>query len=162
MPSETFFRLDDEKKLKILRGASKEFTVKGVSKATVVNICKNICIPRITFYSYFETLDDCYEYLREIFFSEFTMYINENGFVNVELMEKNYKKTGEIFECEDFRMVQLGTNYGMKRFLNMEHVRPERKNVLHLIFSVSKKYELGLLSSEELITELKEINIEFF
>lgn len=162
MPSEIFFRLDDKKKRKILIGAAKEFEAKGIAKATVVNICKNIGIPRITFYSYFETLDDCYEYVLETFFSEVCMYINENGMINVELIEKNYKETGELYECEGYHMSQFSTNYGMKRALTMEHIKPEGKMVLQLLFACFKKYELNLLSREELITELKEINKEFF
>lgn len=162
MPSKTFLKLDDKKKRKILIGAAKEFEAKGIARATVVNICKNIGIPRITFYSYFETLDDCYEYVLETFFSEVSMYISENGKINVELIEKNYKETGELFECEGYHLSQFSTNYGMKRALTMEHIKSEGKIVFQLLFSSFKKYELGLLSREELIIELKEINKNFF
>lgn len=63
MPSDVFLRLTDEKKNRIIESAKEDFNLKGFEKATVVRICELAGIPRITFYSYFDSLDDIYNYI---------------------------------------------------------------------------------------------------
>lgn len=71
MPSETFLRLNNEKKENILRVGSEVFLEKIFNNAKIIDICKKANIPRVTFYSYFESLEDIYLYTYQSFLVEY-------------------------------------------------------------------------------------------
>ena len=87
MPKETFFNLPEDKREKILNAAREEFTEHLFNKARVSNIIKNACIPRGSFYQYFEDLEDLFFYLIEELFDS----IYDTG-------SKYVKETDDLFE----------------------------------------------------------------
>ena len=65
MPKDTFFRLPDDKRNRILKGAKKEFYNCTFSEASINRIIKDAEIPRGSFYQYFEDKKDLYLYVIE-------------------------------------------------------------------------------------------------
>lgn len=65
MPKDTFFRLADEKRERILQAAVREFSTVTFSDASINRIVRNAQIPRGSFYQYFEGKEDLYLYLME-------------------------------------------------------------------------------------------------
>ena len=54
MPTDTFFRLPEEKRTRILEGAWSEFTAVPYAEASINRIVQTSRIPRGSFYQYFE------------------------------------------------------------------------------------------------------------
>ncbi len=65
MPSDTFLRLNDEKKKKLLDASFKEFSLYNFNEASINRIIKEASISRGSFYMYFEDKKDLYFYLLE-------------------------------------------------------------------------------------------------
>ena len=63
MPSNTFFRLPEEKRQRLLTAARKEFKRIRFSDVSINRIILNACIPRGSFYQYFEDKEDLFRYL---------------------------------------------------------------------------------------------------
>ena len=63
MPTQTFLKLNKEKKIRILKAAKKEFSRVSIDKAIIANIAKDAGIPRGSFYQYFSSVEDLYMYL---------------------------------------------------------------------------------------------------
>ena len=53
MPTDTFFRLPEEKRTRILEGAWSEFTAVPYAEASINRIVQTSRIPRGSFYQYF-------------------------------------------------------------------------------------------------------------
>ena len=67
MPSETFARLPEEKRLRIFEAAVDEFAAWRFSEASINRVIKAAGIPRGSFYQYFKDKEDLYTYvLQEI------------------------------------------------------------------------------------------------
>lgn len=60
MPKETFYNLNEEKKLKIIAVLKKVFREKSIFEANVKEIVETLGIARGSFYQYFENLEDAY------------------------------------------------------------------------------------------------------
>lgn len=58
MPKETFLKLPEEKKDKIIKAAKKEFERVPLEQASIKNIVKDAEIARGSFYQYFESKED--------------------------------------------------------------------------------------------------------
>ena len=65
MPSDTFLRLNDEKKKKLMDASFKEFSLYNFNDASINRIIKEAGIPRGSFYMYFVDKKDLYFYLLE-------------------------------------------------------------------------------------------------
>ena len=65
MPSDTFLRLNDEKKKKLIDASFKEFSLYNFSDASINRIIKEAGISRGSFYMYFADKKDLYFYLLE-------------------------------------------------------------------------------------------------
>lgn len=65
MPKDTFFRLPEEKKERILQAAVREFSSVIFTDASINRIIREAQIPRGSFYQYFEGKEDLYLYLIE-------------------------------------------------------------------------------------------------
>lgn len=63
MPSDTFFRLPEEKRQRFLNAAWYEFTTARFSDVSINQIIRNAKIPRGSFYQYFTDKDDLFHYL---------------------------------------------------------------------------------------------------
>jgi AcrR family transcriptional regulator len=152
MPSETFERLNLEKKTRILTAARKEFSEKVYEEAKVVTICKNAEIPRMTFYSYFATLSDLYEYLYKTI-SKFYML-------------------GSITDCqigtydadwEEYYMKLIESEQGQRILYQSMQSAPLKERMLHhIIQSLTRQYKLGLLTREDYISEFSQMKVSLF
>ena len=88
MPTDTFNKLPEEKKSKIIFSAKKEFTRASLEEASIKNIVEDAGIARGSFYQYFESKEDLLQYLLE----ERAEEMNRN-------LENTLDKTnGDIFE----------------------------------------------------------------
>ena len=58
MPKETFLKLPEEKKQKIIKAAKKEFERVPIEEVSIKNIVENAEIARGSFYQYFESKED--------------------------------------------------------------------------------------------------------
>ena len=65
MPSDTFLRLNDEKKRKLIDASFKEFSLNNFNDASINRIIKEAGISRGSFYMYFVDKKDLYFYLLE-------------------------------------------------------------------------------------------------
>ena len=65
MPSDTFLRLNDEKKKKLIDASFKEFSLNNFNDASINRIIKDAGISRGSFYMYFVDKKDLYFYLLE-------------------------------------------------------------------------------------------------
>ena len=63
MPKETFYKLKDEKKKRILEAAVQEFASRKFSEASLNQIVKTAKIPWGSFYQYFDGKEDLYLYV---------------------------------------------------------------------------------------------------
>lgn len=88
MPTDTFNKLPEEKKTKVILAAKKEFARASLKDASIKNIVEEAGIARGSFYQYFESKEDLLQYLLK---------------ENVEQMNKNFENAlkesnGDIFE----------------------------------------------------------------
>lgn len=88
MPTDTFNKLPEEKKTKVILAAKKEFARANLRDASIKNIVQEAGIARGSFYQYFESKEDLLQYLLK---------------ENVEQMNKNFENAlkesnGDIFE----------------------------------------------------------------
>ena len=58
MPKETFLKLSEDKKSKIIKAAKKEFKRVPIEQASIKNIVEDAEIARGSFYQYFESKED--------------------------------------------------------------------------------------------------------
>ena len=58
MPKETFLKLPNEKKEKIIKAAQKEFERVPIEEVSIKNIVENAEIARGSIYKYFESKED--------------------------------------------------------------------------------------------------------
>ena len=63
MPKETFYRLPDEKRERIMAAAEREFLENSFKAASINRIIKEAAIPRGSFYQYFEDKKDIFLYI---------------------------------------------------------------------------------------------------
>ncbi|MCI6654054.1 MAG: TetR/AcrR family transcriptional regulator [Clostridium sp.] len=63
MPKETFYRLPDEKRERIMAAAEREFLENSFEAASINHIIKEAAIPRGSFYQYFEDKKDIFLYI---------------------------------------------------------------------------------------------------
>ncbi|PAB60156.1 hypothetical protein CCE28_07235 [Anaeromicrobium sediminis] len=161
MPSDVFLRLTDEKKNRIIESAKEEFNSKGFEKATVVRICELAGIPRITFYSYFDSLDDIYNYIYNNQSSECSRVFNDNNIVSGIRDSQFDMET--FLEFEAYYLKMVASKYGLKKLYNTINNKPiEERLILNLLISLFTQYELGIMSRTALIYEfnsfIKQLN----
>lgn len=149
MPSETFFNLDKEKQERILKGASEIFLKKNFDEAKVVEICKSANIPRVTFYSYFESLEDVYIYTYKYFLGE---YFNLDKIKNLKEDANFYNKLTDYF------VNIIDSELGL-RVINDElnKLSFQDKIITNYMISLGVQYKSGVISKEELMIKAGEM-----
>ena len=91
MPTDTFNKLPEEKKTKVILAAKKEFTRASLKEASIKNIVEEAGIARGSFYQYFKNKDDAFDY----FVEESSKRIKE------KVVKRISSVHGDIFElCE--------------------------------------------------------------
>ncbi len=152
MPSETFERLNLEKKTRILTAARKEFSERVYEEAKVVNICKNADIPRMTFYSYFSSLADIYEYL----YANLSQYGPEASITDCRI-------GSQISDWDEYYMKLVESDQGLRiLYQNMQSAPLKARMMHHIIMSLTRQYKLKLLSREAYVAEFSEMKASLF
>lgn len=138
MPSKTFLNLPEEKRQKLLKAATDEFSNTSFFDASINKIINNANISRGSFYMYFEGKEELFEYILDSYSSNLIEIvkkelINSNGdlresFINLydELLIRISKIKYKIF----FRNVFL--------FLNLKREKIENKG--KILFEDVKSY----------------------
>lgn len=138
MPSKTFLNLPEEKRQKLLKAATDEFSNTSFFDASINKIINNANISRGSFYMYFEGKEELFEYILDSYSSNLIEIvkkelINSNGdfresFINLydELLIRISKIKYKIF----FRNVFL--------FLNLKREKIENKG--KILFEEVKSY----------------------
>lgn len=138
MPTQVFERLEQNKKDRIIKAACDEFSVSTFEKATITSICKKADIPRITFYTYFESLEDIFSYLLQIF--------------------KDNCYQGQAFENDaliHFFLGLIGSEKGIKEvYKALNTCDYEKKITNHIIISICLQYKCKVITYEEMKSEI--------
>jgi AcrR family transcriptional regulator len=100
MPKTTFYNLSDEKKERIFDAALQEFSIRTFSQASLNQIIKNACIPKGSFYQYFDNKEDLYLYMTEVVTKDMAELLgNVNGIdPDADVFEVILQETGEFLE----------------------------------------------------------------
>ena len=93
MPTDTFFRLPEEKRTRILEGAWSEFTAVPYAEASINRIVQTSRIPRGSFYQYFEDKKDIFLY----FLQDFKREIFAGFFKVIREMSGDFMRALETF-----------------------------------------------------------------
>ena len=89
MPKETFLKLSEEKKQKVLNAAKREFARVPIEQVSIKNIVENAEIARGSFYQYFESKEDLLAYI-----------LKENvDEIDTKIKNKIYETKGNIFDA---------------------------------------------------------------
>ncbi len=119
MPTETFFKLPEEKKKRIVEAAIKEYTRVSAEEASIKNIVENAGIARGSFYQYFESK---YDLLNFILKKDFEMIENF-------IIEDLEKTDGDIFQVHidlfDFMIKEIFSRGNVKfHEKRLENLKP--------------------------------------
>ena len=88
MPTDTFFRLPEEKRARIMDSAWSEFTAVPYAEASINRIVQASRIPRGSFYQYFEDKNDLFFFL-----------MDQSRSCFIELFSAELEKSqGDLFE----------------------------------------------------------------
>ncbi|WP_046214483.1 TetR/AcrR family transcriptional regulator [Paenibacillus wulumuqiensis] len=129
MPTKTFFNLPDEKRQNLMNAAMREFSRASLADASIANIIKDACIPRGSFYQYFEDKADLFFYILE-----------EHSASNRELMmAMAVKHKGDLFasSAEFFEST-------LHRFMHHEHRDFARNIFLNMNYKIEYKLILDV------------------
>ncbi len=154
MPSSTFYNLSKEKKIRIVKAATKEFSNHTLMDASINRIIKDAEIPRGSFYMYFKDINDIYRYVVDV-------YIKKIEEVFLKYLERN---KGDLFESfiniYDY-IIETGEtkanhDFCKKIFINLSlssiHKASERKNdpKFAKLESLVDRSRLNIKNDEEL------------
>lgn len=85
MPSEAFYKLDEEKRNKIILAMKKEFGCNSFEKSSIKNIVEDAGISKGSFWFYFESKEEAINYIVE-------NYIEEEKLEILKLLEHNNRR----------------------------------------------------------------------
>lgn len=149
MPSKTFLNLDREKQEQILKGASEVFLEKNFNEAKVVDICRKAEIPRVTFYSYFESLEDVYMYTYNYFLGE---YFNLDKIKSLDEGVEFYSTLADYF------VNMIDSEFGLDKVSKeAEGFEFKDKVITNYMISLGFKYKSGVISKEEFLMQANEM-----
>ncbi len=115
MPKQTFFNLNENKQEKIINAAIEEFALNSFEKATIDNIVKKACIPKGSFYQYFENKEDVYKYLFKFLsgkkYKELEMYLSKLNEMSFSEFIRMFYISGIDFNFQDSSRVKLGEKF---------------------------------------------------
>lgn len=106
MPSETFYKLNEEKRKKIITAMKKEFSKTTFDEASINKIVQDAGISKGSFFQYFESKEEAINYLitlkmeKEVELFKETLKNNEGNLERVFLHLFNVMKEGQ---CEEER-----------------------------------------------------------
>lgn len=155
MPTETFENLSEEKKLKIIEAAKKEFSRVQFEDTSIKNIVKEAGIARGSFYQYFNSKRDLLEYI-----------IYENKQRLEKFIKKTLKDTnGDIFDAYikmyDYILNKIFNEENKELYKRIiESLKVEEENFL--LPQLDKKEINGPFKNEEIVNLINKdlLNIE--
>lgn len=89
MPKETFLKLSEEKKQKVLNAAKREFARVPIEQVSIKNIVEDAEIARGSFYQYFESKEDLLAYILK----------EDADEIDTKIKNKIYETKGNIFDA---------------------------------------------------------------
>lgn len=143
MPTRTFLKLDQEKQLRILRAAKKEFSRVPFNKAIIANIVRDADIPRGSFYQYFENMEDLFTHLLDYMYG-----------INKRKFQRLLKKT----ENDIYEALKLKFQNTLDVLANEEN-RQFRINIMGAIFEESRMQTDFI---QDIVQPDIEVDITFF
>ena len=144
MPSDTFLRLNDEKKKKLIDASFKEFSLNNFNDASINRIIKEAGISRGSFYMYFEDKKDLYFYLLE-----------QYGEILADNMKKDLiKNRGDLF-----KMFQDNIEESYNSFKN-NNINFFKKSLENITIMEESKRTFGFRDKRLLNELIPNINLE--
>ena len=140
MPTDTFFRLPEEKRTRILEGAWSEFTAVPYAEASINRIVQTSRIPRGSFYQYFEDKNDLFltliDEIRDRFLDLFHDTLERSGgdlfAMPLALLDAMIAPSGYITPAfsRAFALLSLNVNMDVQQLFferaagELEHIDP--------------------------------------
>ena len=144
MPSDTFLRLNDEKKRKLIDASFKEFSLNNFNDASINRIIKEAGISRGSFYMYFIDKKDLYFYLLE-----------QYGEILVNNMKRDLiKNKGDLF-----KMFQDNIKESYNSFKN-DNINFFKKSLENITIMEESKRTFGFRDKRLLKELIPNINLE--
>ena len=144
MPSDTFLRLNDEKKRKLIDASFKEFSLNNFNDASINRIIKEAGISRGSFYMYFIDKKDLYFYLLE-----------QYGEILVNNMKRDLiKNKGDLF-----KMFQDNIKESYNSFKN-DNINFFKKSLENITIMEESKRTFGFRDKRLLKELIPIINLE--
>ncbi len=160
MPSDVFLRISDNKKAIILGAAQEEFNKYGFENAKVTRICERANLKRVTFYSYFNSIYDIYNYIYENKEIDCKAIFNSESIIK-SLTENNFDEE-KFLNFEKYFKSMLSSEEGLKKlYETIDGNSFEDKMLLHIFLSLFKQYNLKLISLNEMIENIKKVSTYF-
>ena len=144
MPSDTFLRLNDEKKKKLVDASFKEFSLNNFNDASINRIIKEAGISRGSFYMYFVDKKDLYFYLLE---QHLEIIVNN-------MKEDLIKNKGDLF-----KMFQDNILKSYSAFKN-DNVNFFKKSLENITIMEESKKTFGFRDKRLLKELIPNINLE--
>ena len=144
MPSDTFLRLNEDKKKKLLDASFKEFSLNNFNDASINRIIKEAGISRGSFYMYFEDKKDLYFYLLE-----------QYG----EILSNNMKKDLIKNKGDLFKMFQDNIEESYNSFKN-NNINFFKKSLENVTIMEESKRTFGFRDKRLLQELIPNINLE--
>ena len=144
MPSDTFLRLNDEKKKKLIDASFKEFSLNNFNDASINRIIKEAGISRGSFYMYFEDKKDLYFYLLEKY---------------GEILSNNMKKDLIKNKGDLFKMFQDNIEESYNSFKN-NNINFFKKSLENVTIMEESKRTFGFRDKRLLKELIPNINLE--
>ena len=155
MPSKTFHNLNEVKKNKIIEAAASIFLEETFENAKVVDICRRCEIPRVTFYSYFESLEDIYNYIFEHYSSKFC---NLDSIKTLDVTENSTEDIDLYINSIEYFMKIISSDVGLKKVYDgIDTLDFTDKAITHCIISLGFQYKSGAISRDEFIKKIGEV-----
>ena len=151
MPKETFYRLPDEKRERIMAAAEREFLENSFEAASINRIIKEAAIPRGSFYQYFEDKKDIFLYIVDTHKNEaFDFVENFIKDCNGDIFAFMRKATDCIITAGFSEKMN-----GMKRMIVSERMKgklEEAKTPKGIMFKYIDKNSLNVESDDEILS----------
>ena len=130
MPSKTFFNLPDIKQKKLIQAALDEFSNNGFIDVSINRIINSASIPRGSFYMYFNSKEDLFEYLLESYTIKLKDIVSDvllknNGDLRNSYMflyDETISRVKKIEYKTFFRNVFIYLNLNRDKFLYKGHL----------------------------------------
>ncbi|WP_394236845.1 TetR/AcrR family transcriptional regulator [Niallia oryzisoli] len=170
MPKPTFFNLAESKRKTLIEAAEKEFSKSPLYEASIANIVKMACIPRGSFYQYFEDKEDLYFYLLDEKLKEnkvhlITLLREHNGDIIETIMELYHRFLVMIPDEEERDFLKNAMLYATHKvensFANMFHASHDNDYFKEILEVVDLK-RLNIKEEKELTHILQIISAVAF